>query len=152
MAKMRIYTVHINPRKKHPYENPVFIEEAFNWYAFLFRPFWALSHRLWLVAAVLFVLLGFVEFAAITGIVQLHIAALLNLFIMVVVGFHGNDWRRNKLRKQGYIISDIVTGSDLVGAEQRYFERYYPHGRLPQTPPHNPPSTPGSKQGLPLPA
>lgn len=150
MAKMRIYTVHINPRKKHPYENPIFIEEAFNWFAFIFRPFWALAHQLWLVAVVLFLLLGLLEFAFISGLVPLYLVTLLNITVMVVVGFHGNDWRRNKLRKQGYIISDIVTGSDLVGAEQRYFERYYPHGRLPQTPPHNPPAAP--KPGQPVPA
>lgn len=149
MAKMRIYTVHINPRKKNPYENPIFIEEAFNWYAFLFRPFWALSHKLWLVAAVLFALMIGGEVAVATGAIPLSLFSILNLALMVIVGFQGNDWRRSKLRKQGYIVSDIVTGSDLVGAEQRYFERYYPHGKLPQTPPHNPPP---SRQGLPLPA
>ena len=151
MAKMRIYTVHINPRKKHPYENPVFIEESFNWYAFIFRGFWALYQKLWLLALVAFAFEGAVGYLNYYQL--LHPLALFALQIgfYAFLGFQANDIRRNKLKKQGYVVSDIVTGSDLVGAEQRYFERYYPHGRLPQTPPQSPPSS-NPKPGLPLPA
>lgn len=134
MAKMRIYTVHIQPSKKHPYETPVFIEEAFNWSAFVFRPFWAFYHKLWLPAAVLLALTIGLEMLVSLRIMPVHIFTFCNLGIMVYTGFQANDWRRNKLKKQGYIVSDIVTSDNLVGAEQRYFERYYPHGRLPQTP------------------
>lgn len=152
MARMHIYTVHINPRKKYPYENPIFVKEGFCWSGFIFGPLWSLYHHLWIVSICLILLIAliFLSFAAI--IISPLGYYLLRFILALFIGLEGNDWRRNKLRKQGYIISDIVTGSDLVGAEQRYFERYYPHGRLPQTPPHNPPSTPGSKQGLPLPA
>lgn len=132
MSKMRIYTVHINPERKNPYENPVFVEESFNWAAFIFRPFWALAHKLWLAAAVLFVLMIGGEVLVAQGILPVHIYSILNLGIMLYVGFQANDWRRAKLRSQGYIVCDIVTGSDLVGAEQRFFDRYYPqHSRLP---------------------
>lgn len=142
MAKMRIYTVHINPRKKNPYESPIFVEEGFNIYAFLFRPFWALAHRLWLAAAILFTLLIGGELLVAMEILAVHVFGVITLGVMVYTGFQGNDWRRNKLKRQGYIISDIVTSDNLVGAEQRYFERYYPYGRLPQTPPQNPPQKP----------
>jgi hypothetical protein len=134
MARMRIYTVHINPGKKHPYESPIFIEEAFNWAAFLFRPFWAFYHKLWIPAFVLLLLMVALEGMVGIGVLPLHIFTFINLGIMVYTGFQGNDWRREKLKRQGYIVSDIVTSDNLVGAEQRYFERYYPHGRLPQTP------------------
>lgn len=135
MARMRIYTVHINPRKKNPYENPIFVEESFNWYAFIFHWLWALSHRLWLVAFGLLMFWGIINYLSFTQI--LHPAAVFSLQVgfQIYIGFQANDWRRNKLKKQGYIISDIVTSDNLVGAEQRYFDRYYPEGRLPQTPP-----------------
>lgn len=135
MAKMRIFTVHINPAKKNPYETPVFVEEGMNWYAFVFRPFWAFSHRLWLAGIILLALMLAGEALVALKMIPLLTFSILNLAIMAYTGMQANDWRRAKLKRQGYIISDIVTASDVVGATQRYFERYYPHGRLPQTPP-----------------
>lgn len=135
MARMRIYTVHINPRKKNPYETPVFVEEAFNWYAFIFHWIWALSQRLWLAFAamlVIWVAINYLNYSLI-----LHPLAMFAMQVgfQAFVGFQANDLRRRALKKRGYIVSDIVTSDNVVGAEQRYFERYYPEGRLPQTPP-----------------
>ncbi|MBM3617665.1 MAG: DUF2628 domain-containing protein [Alphaproteobacteria bacterium] len=130
MAKMRIYTVHIKPDAKNPYEAPIFIEEAFNWWAFIFRGFWALYNRLWLWAAILIALEIALQVLVIRGVIPAFTALFVRLGIQLLIGFHANDLRRAKLRKQGYITSDIVTGDNLVGAEQRFFERYYPSHRF----------------------
>lgn len=132
MAKMRIYTVHINPKKKQPYTIPVFVEEAVNWYAFIVPGIWALYHRLWLVfAAVVAVnlLLG--------GLANAEIISPFSLGV-IQLGFHffmaleGNNWRRSKLKAQGYVTSDVVTADGELAAEQRFFERHFPlHAPLP---------------------
>ena len=133
MAKMRIYTVHINPSKKHPYETPIFVEEHFNVFAFVFREFWAFYHRIWSVGIAL---LGF-RFLAVVAM-QLHWVGVIPTFavtlgIMLWMGFTGNDLRREKLKKQGFITVDIVTSDNLVGAEQRYFERYFSKDNIPSS-------------------
>lgn len=143
MARMRIYTVHIDPSKKHPYEHPVFIEEGFNWFAFLFHWMWALSQRLWLVAPLVFIGWCVVEALSWHRVMHPLPTLLLMLAFQAYIGLQANDWKRGKLKRQGHIISDIVTATDTVGATQRFFERYYPHGRLPQVPP---------KHSIPLPA
>lgn len=129
MARMRIYTVHINPNKKTPYESPVFIEESFSWWAFIFRGFWALYQKLWLVGFGLIALEIITKYLVSEGIISIFTSFIFMLGVQVFFGFHAHDLQRAKLRKQGYITSDIVTSDNLVGAEQRFFERYYPHGR-----------------------
>lgn len=141
MAKMRIYTVHIRPDAKNPYETPIFIEESFNWWAFIFRGFWALYNRLWLVGIILLALEIALQVLVVKGVIPSYTALLTRLGIQILVGFHANDLRRAKLRKQGYITSDIVTGDNLVGAEQRFFERYYPSNRVKTSTPPVMPTT-----------
>lgn len=133
--RMRIYTVHIAPQKKNPYENPVFVEERFNLYAFLFHICWALYHRLWLVSfAVLMVLVG-ISLMEYKEMISPIGGTALQFAFYILLGYHANDLRRSKLKKQGHLVVDIVTGPSLVEAEQRFFDRYFPEGKLPQTPP-----------------
>lgn len=131
MARMRIYTVHINPSKKHPYETPIFIEEHFNLFAFIFREFWAFYHQIWSVGIAL---LGF-RFLSVIAVQQHWIGMIpmsaISFGVMLWVAYSANDLRREKLKRQGYITVDIVTGDNLVGAEQRYFERYFAVNRIP---------------------
>lgn len=141
MAKMRIYTVHIRPDAKNPYEAPVFIEESFNWWAFIFRGFWAFYHRLWLWGVLLLAVEVLLQVLVVKMVIPSYTALLIRIGMQMLIGFHANDLRRAKLRRQGYITSDIVTGDNLVGAEQRFFERYYPAHRRTSTPPVVMPTT-----------
>lgn len=129
MAKMRIYTVHIDPKKNHPYESPIFVEEGFNWMAFIFKGFWALYHRVWSAAIGLFgfdFLISYLDFRF-----HMHPVSLIALQFgfMAFVAFHANDLRREVLRRRGYTTVDIVTSDNMVGAEQRFFERYFTQPR-----------------------
>lgn len=137
MAKMRIYTVHIDPQKKNPYENPVFIEEAFNWWAFIFRGFWFLYHRLWLWGVGLIAFEIVMQVLIFKGHIPTAQYLVFRLGIQILLGYHGNDFRRARLKRQGYITSDIVTSDNLVGAEQRFYERYFTHYRVPFSPAHS---------------
>lgn len=129
MARMQIYTVHIRANAKAPYENPIFLKEGFNFWAFIFVWGWALYHRLWLAAGLLFGLEALVRLAIHFGMLSPFTGTLFGLCVQVLVGFHANDLLRGQLRRKGYIISDIVTSDNLVGAEQRFFERYFPLAR-----------------------
>lgn len=124
---MKIYTVHIKPGSTHAQDKPIFLREGFNWPAFLFGAFWALYHRLWLPALYIFLADAMVMMFDKENIFSMPILAVLQLGVHVLVGFHANDWRRTKLAKDGYILSDITASDSLLRAEQRYFERYLAH-------------------------
>lgn len=125
MSRLHIYTVHIEPTKPHPYEQARFVEEGFSWKAFFFLGFWALYQRLWWQALALF-LVNFI-------LMELHGAhmltragvSILGLGVSLLAGFQANDWLRGKLRRNGYIIADVVSGDSLVRGQQRFFDRYF---------------------------
>ena len=50
---MRVYTVHFRPGSLTPDRDTTLVKEGICWPAFLFTFFWALWHRLWLVAALI---------------------------------------------------------------------------------------------------
>jgi len=122
--RMRIYTVHVKPDDKGANFRPVFIKEGFNFAAFIFTVFWALYKRLWLVAvllmvaAVLLALLVNAHYLTRISGIGIHLG------IHFIVGFHGNDWLRAKLRRKGYSLSDVTAGDSYLRAQQRYLERY----------------------------
>lgn len=126
MSRLHVYTVHINPSLPHPYEEAQFVEEGFSWKAFMFTAIWALCNRLWLFS---FVILA-VNLLILT--IPLHaVNAAGILFIVLawnmIIGHMGNDFVRKKLKKDGFITADIVTGDSLLRAEQRFFDRYFPY-------------------------
>ena len=52
---MRVYTVHILPGADALEDAPLLVREGFCWPAAIFTVFWALWHRMWLVAGLLFI-------------------------------------------------------------------------------------------------
>lgn len=121
---MKIYTVHAKPDNKGSYEKPILLREGFNIYAFLFTFLWALYHRLWLVAAVIFcVNTAFVFLNEMHYLSPAH-TSIIQLAVNILIGFHANDWLRSALTRRGYIMADIAASDSQLRAEQRYFERY----------------------------
>jgi hypothetical protein len=125
MARLRIYTVHINPSRPHPYEEAEFVDEGFNRWAFIFTGVWALYHRLWWQALALFVF-GFIMVNIIaSGTLSAFGAVIIDFGVRLLIGYHANEWRRRKLAKRGYLTADITSGESLLRAEQRFFDRYF---------------------------
>lgn len=123
--KHRIYTVHIDPKGPKPYENPIFVLEGFNIFAFIFTGAWALYNRMWWVAFTIIMCNLMILEMFETGTLDLIGRTILETALMMVVGFEGNEWRRKSLAKRGYVIADIVSGDSLIRAEQRFFDRYF---------------------------
>jgi Protein of unknown function (DUF2628) len=99
---------------EHPTLGVIAIKHGFSWPGFLFHGWWALFHRLWLEALLLFGV-PFTACAVIALILSppsasgdaaaLLFCALLWLLIFlvyVVAGFKGNDWRRANVSKRGF--------------------------------------------------
>jgi hypothetical protein len=123
---MEVYTVHVKAGADGLIDDnaraaAVFVPEGFSFWAFLFQPFWALWHRLWLVAAG--ILLGLILLGAIVDGMQLGAEAgfVIQILFAILVGAEAQNLRRWTLRRRGYEMRGVVAGEDLEQAERRYF-------------------------------
>ncbi len=124
MSRLHVYTAHINPALPTPYEEAVFVEEGFNWKAFLFTGLWTLYNRLWLNTLVVALVTGVIVLFYLRGLSYNAVASLL-IACNTIIGYHANDWLRSRLKRRGFVIADIVTGDSILRAEQRFFDRYF---------------------------
>jgi hypothetical protein len=118
---MRVYTVHIPPTTRHQ-TDPVLVKEGFSWPAFVFGPIWALANRMWLVAVGLVAL----DLAASAVMDSAHLSpatqGVLSLAIAVLIGAHGNDWRRRSLDRRGFRDAGVVAARNVDEALARYLD------------------------------
>jgi hypothetical protein len=123
---LRVYTVHLPPvhglRGDALDPLPQLVKEGFSWPAFFLGFVWALSNKLWIVAASL------VAITLVLGVVfdELNLdeitTTIIFFAIAVLVGFLGNDWRRMSLRRRGYRDSGVVTAPNMETAIRRFLD------------------------------
>lgn len=127
MKSLSVYTVHINAKetsKQGDIDKVIILKEGFSFMAFIFHFFWLAYKRVWIPAAVVFVaftLLGSLERSQILVLEQ---GIVLQLGLMLYVGFSAHDWLRKSLEIRGYTFAGVVTARDDVEAYQRFFDRY----------------------------
>lgn len=123
---MKIYTVHVKPSADDAYPlerqaGAIFVPEGFSIWAFLFQVLWALYHRLWLVALLMFVALVVVN--AVIGYAGLSggSAFLVQFLVALLIGAEAQNLRRWTLKRRGYELRAVVAGDVVADAEHRYF-------------------------------
>lgn len=121
---LHIYTVHTRPGKRVEQDLPLFVREGFNMLAFIFTFFWTLYQRLWVASAVLIAVNIVVAVLWQEGWLNEITSNVLMVGVMFICGFHANDWKREGLKRRGYITAGIVSGETKLKAEQRFFDRY----------------------------
>jgi hypothetical protein len=117
---MTIFTV-LEPPDGKP-DRVAFVPEGFAWGALIFTFIWALWHRLWVAAAVLFA--AFAGLSAAVGLELLGpgLASLLQLGIALIAGFEGRQLQRSSLERAGFRHAGLVQASSLESAELDYFK------------------------------
>tara|TARA_B100001123_G_scaffold234431_1_gene263060 strand:- start:548 stop:952 length:405 start_codon:yes stop_codon:yes gene_type:complete len=122
---LRIYSVHFKPEAGIQPERIRFVSEGFNFYAFAFTIFWALFNRCWSLVVILAVVNALLALAF-YGL-DLHQATLniCQLGINLWTGFHGNDFLRKRLDREGYLLYALVSGENEIRAEQRFFDTHH---------------------------
>jgi hypothetical protein len=118
---MRIYTFHMIPGAT-TLGDAVAVKEGFSWFAFLFDILWVLYHRLWLWAAAIVAVWVLLDLAALYGVIDSQTLTVAIIGFKVWIGFSGNDWRRNKLDRAGYLLAGIAAGRDQETADQRFYD------------------------------
>jgi hypothetical protein len=117
-----IYMVHVSPDKGRSDPDPVLLKDGFSFFAFVFTGLWALWHRMWLVAALIFCGGGLLEVVlALSGSTD-ELRLIVRLAFCTIVGFGANDWLSAFLEKQGYDLAGVVSAPRPDAALRRWFD------------------------------
>jgi hypothetical protein len=124
---MTIYAV-LEPPDAEP-ERVAFVPEGFSWGALLFTVLWALWHRMWMVAALLFALTSVLTVATNLEVLGANFAALLHLGISVIFAFEARNLKVKSLERAGFRRAGLIEAGSSEAAELSYFA-----GRAPVSP------------------
>lgn len=116
---MKTFTV-LEPPDGKP-ERVAFVPEGFSWGALLLTVLWALWHRMWIVAALLFALTSLLTIATQLELLGSGLGALLNFGIGLVFACEARNLEVLSLERAGFRHSGLVRASSLEAAELAYF-------------------------------
>ena len=142
---MTVYSVH--SRASDPPDKAVFVPEGFSFGAMVFGVLWALWHRMWLAAAVLFFIPVAISAAAQVFGQGEALAALASLAVNLIFGFEARALWAHSLVFRGLAEVGLVKADTLDEAELRYFSEegvLHPQAAEPDRPrsPRSSPSCP----------
>ena len=112
----------------------VFIPEGFSWAALVFTVFWALFHRMWVVAALLFAGLTGVALAEAQGLIGAELASITHFAISLLIGFEARRLEVLSLMRAGYTQAGLIEATSLEAAELAYFASRAPAVAAASTP------------------
>src|SRR5687768_6406902 len=111
---MKIYAVYTKPGMQDAQERPVLVREAFSLMAFLFTFLWAIYYRLWLPLIYIVLFNVAVIFLARWQVLTEPSLAVIQLAFQLLVGLQASDWRQAKLRRKGYVLTDIAVADSVM--------------------------------------
>jgi hypothetical protein len=124
---MRIYTV-LEPPDGKP-ERVAFVPEGFSWGALVFGFVWALWHRMWVVALLLFALSAMLSIATNLELLGPGFAALLQFGIGLIFAFEARSLQAKSLERVGFRRAALIQASNGEAAELAYFSDRPPVAR-----------------------
>lgn len=124
---MAIFTV-LEPPDGKP-DRAVFVPEGFSWAAAVFTFFWALWHRMWVLAALLFAVYAALTIAASQELINGILVSAIQFGLSFIIGLEGRGLRVMALERAGFRRSGLIQASQLEAAELAYFA-----GRAPASP------------------
>lgn len=116
---MALFTVLEPPQGE--IDKVTFVKEGFAPGALVFTVLWALWHRMWVVAAILFSLLVAVSLSLSLLELDPLMASLLELAIGLIFGFEARKLWIMSLERSGYRNEGLIEASNQEAAELEYF-------------------------------
>ena len=139
---MKLYTVLEAPDGKT--DRVAFIREGISWAALVFTVFWALWHRMWVVAAVLFAAWIGIMLAVSSGLITPVLAPFVELAFSLIFALEARRLQVMSLERAGFRRAGLIQASSLEAAELAYFG-----SRAPSAPPAAPTPEPTPCRGAP---
>ncbi|RWQ16678.1 DUF2628 domain-containing protein [Mesorhizobium sp.] len=116
---MATYVVMEPPGRSEKADATAFVRDGFTWLGLLVPPLWFAWHRLWIEAALAFVVMGLLSMLG--QKLGLGLAgSLLSLLVSVYVGLEGQGLRIAALRRRGWHEWGAVEAGWLDDADTRY--------------------------------
>jgi hypothetical protein len=116
---MAVFTILLPPDGKP--DKAVFLAEGFSWSAFFFTVLWALWHRLWLVAALVFVVFAGLSVALSLRLADPTVVSVLQVGLGLLLGLEGQNLRLLSLERAGYRQDALISADSREAAELTYF-------------------------------
>ena len=116
---MKVFTVLEPPDGKA--ERVAFVAEGFSGAALVLTVLWALWHRMWMVAALLFALTSAITVATNVDLLGSGLAALLQFGIGLIFAFEARALQVASLERSGFRRSGLIQASNSEAAELAYF-------------------------------
>lgn len=121
---MRVYTLHYPTNADLLSEDPVLVNEGFNWQAAFFTSLWALWGGMWLAALLIFAAaVGLQLVLELVGAGR-SVQLVAGIGLSAIVGFCANDWQRANLHRRGYRFQGVVAAPDKDTARRRWFSEH----------------------------
>jgi hypothetical protein len=121
---MALFTV-LEPQDGKP-DRVAFIPEGFALGAFVFTFLWALWHRMWVVAALLFAAFTALTFGVAYEIIDPGLGSLLQFGLSLIFGFEAWRLKESSLLRGGFRHVGLIQASDFEAAELAYFAERAP--------------------------
>jgi hypothetical protein len=121
---MALFTV-LEPQDGKP-DRVAFIPEGFAVGAFVFTFFWALWHRMWVVAALLFAAFTALTLGVTYEVIGPGLGSLLQVGLSLVFGFEAWRLKESSLLRAGFRRAGLIQASNLEAAELAYFAERAP--------------------------
>ncbi|AMX96202.1 MULTISPECIES: DUF2628 domain-containing protein [Mesorhizobium] len=116
---MATYVVMEPPGRSEKADATAFVRDGFTWLGLLVPPLWFAWHRLWIEAALAFVVMGLLSMLG--QKLGLGVAgSLLSLLVSLYVGLEGQGLRIAALRRRGWHEWGAVEAGWLDDADTRY--------------------------------
>ncbi|MEI9407550.1 DUF2628 domain-containing protein [Mesorhizobium salmacidum] len=116
---MTAYVVMEPPGRSEKVDTMTLVRDGFTWLGLLVPPLWLAWHRLWVEAALAFVVMGVLSMLG--QKLGLGVAgSLLSLLVSLYVGLEGQGLRIAALRRRGWHEWGVVEAGWLADADMRY--------------------------------
>ena len=117
---MHLYSIYARRESKNP--DLIIIKQGFSLWALVFNFFWAIYHKMWVVA-ILIMLANFIVFLMSDAEILLIIEYFKYAIQFFVFGFFATELRELYARKQGMELDDVILANSEEDAESKYIMR-----------------------------
>jgi hypothetical protein len=116
---MAAYVVMEPPGRNEKADTTTFVRDGFTWLGLLVPPLWFAWHRLWIEAAIAFVVMAALSMLG-QNLGLGFAGSLLSLLVSLYVGLEGQGLRIAALRRRGWHEWGVVQAGTLDDADMRY--------------------------------
>jgi hypothetical protein len=120
---MKTYKIYLKKTKHGVIEDMIMIKEGFIFLAFLFGALWLLYKKVFRVAFIVFLILGFLFYLQEKNWISISFIIPIKLAMMFYIGFEASDWHGSSLEREKYQFLGYASGKNMKEARLRFLDK-----------------------------